>query len=45
MRSVLRLGVIAAVISLVFGQLNEDNNEATHIIKFKNALDYTAGKQ
>jgi hypothetical protein len=42
--SILRLGVISAVISLAFGQL-VDNNEPTHIIKFKTSVTRTAGKK
>lgn len=41
MRSILHLGVISTVIALAFGQL--DNNEPTHIIKFKNSVSRLAG--
>jgi hypothetical protein len=41
MRTILGLGVISAIISLAFGQL--DNNDPTHIIKFKNSVNHTAG--
>jgi hypothetical protein len=42
MRSVLQLGIIATIAGLVFGQLDE--NEPTHIIKFKTSVSRTAGK-
>lgn len=42
MRLLFQLGIISAVISLTFGQIDE--NEPTHIIKFKTSVSRTAGK-
>lgn len=41
MRSILQFGIISTVISLAFGQL--ENNEPTHIIKFKTSVNRAAG--
>lgn len=42
MRSLLQLSVISAVIGLALGQLDE--NEPTHIIKFKTSVSRAVGK-
>lgn len=41
MYTILRLGTISAMIALAFGQL--ENNDPTHIIKFKTSVNRTAG--
>ena len=43
MRLLFQLGIISAVISLTFGQIDE--YEPTHIIKFKTSVSRTAGKE
>lgn len=43
MRLLFQLGIISAVISLTFGQIDE--NEPTHIIKFKTSVSKAAGKE